>query len=320
LVAVVLGLNVKEAATLGMIDKLSLSERGSALATEKQMSIDNDDSLFVSEGENDADPQPTATTATPPGAGPATVFGSRATDSQPSTNSNPFSSLFAANSTTSTTSSSPSLNPFAKPFTPFSSETSQTSQPVIPSPAATSTGQSSSIFANAGSAGIFAPSQNEKPSTAPAAAPFKFPTISQPATSQTPPTLFQNIQKSTTSPTPTFDASQSTLRVTPDQPSWPTTQSQNTPFATSSSPFSVKPDQPSDAAAGQSSTSISSIAKPTFESQSPLLNLNKPSESSPTASELQATPEGSNSQPAAFAPRSSLQSGSELHKKGMRLP
>lgn len=302
-----------------MIDKFSLSERGSALTTEKQMSIDNDDSLFVSEGEDDVDPQPTATTTTPAGAGPTTLFGPRATDSQPSTNSNPFSSLFAANST-STTSSPPPLNPFAKPFTPFSSGTSQTSQPAIPSQAGTSAGQSSSIFANAGSAGIFAPSQNEKLSTAAAAAPFKFPTVSQPATSQTPPTLFQNIQKSTTSPTPHFDASQSTFQVKPDQPSWPTTQSQNDPFAASSSPFSVKPNQPSDAAAGQSSTSISSVAKPTFASQSPFLNLNKPSESSTNASELHATPEVSNPQPAVLAPLSSLQSGSETQKKGMCLP
>ncbi|KAL4734700.1 SAC3/GANP/Nin1/mts3/eIF-3 p25 family-domain-containing protein [Aspergillus similis] len=319
LVAVVLGLNVKEAATLGMIDKLSLPERGSALASEKQMSIDNDDSLFVSEGENDADPQPTATRATPNGAGPATVFGSRTTDSQPSTNSNPFSSLFAANSTTCTTPSSPSLNPFAKPFTPFSSETSQTSQPVVPSPATTSTGQSSSIFANAGSAGIFAPSQNEQPSAAPAAAPFKYPTISQPATSQTPPTLFQNIQKPTTSPTPPSDASQSTFHVKPDQPCAPTTQTPNNPFAASSSPFSVKPDQPSGAAAGQSSTSISSIDQ-TFETNPPLFNLNKPSEPSPTVSELHATPEVSNSQSAAFAPLSSPQSGSGINEKGMCLP
>ncbi|KAL4817116.1 SAC3/GANP/Nin1/mts3/eIF-3 p25 family-domain-containing protein [Aspergillus spinulosporus] len=316
LVAVVLGLNVKEAATLGMIDKLSLSERGSALATEKQMFIDNDDSLFVSEGENDADLQHTATRATPASAGPATVFESRATDSQPSNNSNPFSSLFATNSTTGTPPSSLSLNPFAKPFTPFSSETSQTDQPAIPSPAAVSTGQSPSIFANASSAGIFAPSQNEKPSTAPAATPFKFPTTSQPATSQTTPTLFQNIQKPTTSPTPPVDASQSTFQVTPGQPSGQTTQSQNTPFA-ASSPFGAKPDQPSDAAAGQSSTSISSIAKPTTETQSPSLNLNKPSDLSPTVWEPQATPEVSKSQPAAFAPPSSLQSDPEIYKKGM---
>ncbi|KAL5047597.1 hypothetical protein BDW71DRAFT_39318 [Aspergillus fruticulosus] len=321
LVAVVLGLNVKEAAALGMIDKSSLSERDSALGPEKQMSIDNDDSLFVSEGENDAHPQPTATTGTPAGAGSATVSGgiSRATDSQPSTNSNPFPSLFPANSTTGTSEpSSPSLNPFAKPFTPFSSsQTSQTSPSAVPSATATSAGRSSSIFANTSSTSIFSPSQSEMPSTAPAATPFNFPATPQPATSQTPPpNLFQNLQKPTTSPTPPFGASQSTFNIKPDQPSAPTTQTSNTPlFPAPSSPFSVKPDKPSDAAARQSSTSIFNISKPTSETKSPLSSFSKPSEPSPAVLEPHVAPEVPKTQPAAPTPVPSLQSDPEKDKK-----
>ncbi|KAL6233837.1 hypothetical protein BDW75DRAFT_214053 [Aspergillus navahoensis] len=324
LVAVVLGLNVREAAALGMIDKSSLSERASALAPEKQMSIDNDDSLFVSEDENDAHPQPSATTETLAGAGPVTVFAgiSQATESQPSTNSNPnpFSSLFPANSTKTGTSapSSPPLNPFAKAFIPFSSsQPSQTSQPAVPSPAAASTGQSSSLFASADTTSILSPSQNEKPPIAPATTPFNFPTTSQPATSQTPPpTLFQNLQKTPASPTPPFGAFQSTSNIKPDQPSAPPTQSSNTPLlAASSTPFSVEPDKPIDATAGQSSTSIFNIGRPTPEAKSPPFSFSKPSELSPAVLEPQAVPEILKSQLAASTTVPTLQSDPEKDEK-----
>ncbi|KAL4933135.1 putative leucine permease transcriptional regulator (SAC3) [Aspergillus undulatus] len=149
LVAVVLGLNIKEAAALGMIDRSYLSERGSAVAPTKEVAMDNDDSLFVSEEENEVPmPAPSSGAATPFGSIPqpattglqgsipgfAPPFSQKPNDSQPQAQppaaSNPFASLFTPKDSASSpaTSSSPSLNPFAKPFSPFpSSQTAETS-------------------------------------------------------------------------------------------------------------------------------------------------------------------------------------------------
>ncbi|KAL4947398.1 SAC3/GANP/Nin1/mts3/eIF-3 p25 family-domain-containing protein [Aspergillus filifer] len=312
LVAIVLGLNVKEAAALGMIDRSVLSERGSDDAPVQQMATDNESSLFVSEDENDLSTPASASSTGAPGVsgfgagnGPSTVFGSvsqpangagqsifsqKLDDAQAQAQQpvapNPFGSLFTAKATTDTSaaSSSPSLNPFAKPFSPPStSQASGSGQPAtaFPAPAApTTTAQSSNVFANATFAkpsSPFAPSQTPEPaqptttpsfptnnaqssnvflntspfaqqsqskeeSASSAASPFKFPTASQPLSSQTTaPNLFQTTQQPAPSTTSPFSAPQS------------------------SSPFSIKPTQaaqPSDQPAGKPGASIFDLNKP----------------------------------------------------------
>ncbi|KAL4967519.1 putative leucine permease transcriptional regulator (SAC3) [Aspergillus stella-maris] len=345
LVAIVIGLNVKEAATLGMVDRSVLSERGSD-APVQQMATDNESSLFVSEDENDLSTPASASSTGAPGvsgfgagAGPSTAFGSvsqlaneagqsifslKSDDAQAQAQQppapNPFGSLFTAKDTTDTsvTPSSPSLNPFAKPFSPPStSQASESAQPTttFPAPAApAATTQSSNPFANASFAkpSPFAASQTPEPSqpttiplfptnnaaparafsntspftkqsqnkeesASPAASPFKFPTASQPLSSQTTaPSFFQTSQPapSTTSP---FNAPQS------------------------SSPFSIKPtqlDPTSDQPTGKA-PSIFDLNKPSSpapENKAPLFSfspqgptpLEKPSPSSTSQPQLAA--------------------------------
>ncbi|KAL4940741.1 SAC3/GANP/Nin1/mts3/eIF-3 p25 family-domain-containing protein [Aspergillus oleicola] len=326
LVAIILGLNVKEAAALGMIDRSSLSERGSDIAPVQLMATDNDSSLFVSEDENEVStPASRSSTGTagvtsgPFGAGATPAFGgisqpangavqspfsqklddAQAQSQQPAA-PNPFGSLFTAKNTTEDPAapSSPSLNPFAKPFSPSSSsQASESGQPTtaFPAPAApANNAQPSSVFANAGGfakpsspfpssqtpgpaqptitpsiftnnaqrSSVFSnashftqQSQNKEDSASSAASPFKFPAVSQPLSSQTPPpSLFQNIQQ----PTPT-----------------------TSPFSApqSSSSFSLNPTQPRDQPTGQPSTSIFDLNKPSPapETKAPLFSL-KPQE------------------------------------------
>ncbi|KAL4784623.1 SAC3/GANP/Nin1/mts3/eIF-3 p25 family-domain-containing protein [Aspergillus varians] len=300
LVAIILGLNVKEAATLGMVDKSFLSERVSTLAPAGQMSVDNDESLFVSEDENEVSPIPgssggSITMTSELSAGPAMAFGEfsqpaigvvqgptsglssppKPSEPQPPAASNLFSSHFPANNSlgNSTTPPPPSLSPFAQPFSPFSSSpTPEASQPATASPNLASSDQSPSVFSNSGT--FAQPSQNGNAPTPPAATPFIFPNVSQPTTSQTHSSSpSQNVQNPTTSNTSPFGAP---------------------------SPFSVKPNPPSDLTAGQSSTNIFNIASPitTPEAQTPLFNFDKPPE--PATQERQTgTPETSPPQPPA---------------------
>ncbi|KAL4900161.1 SAC3/GANP/Nin1/mts3/eIF-3 p25 family-domain-containing protein [Aspergillus multicolor] len=313
LVAIVLGLNVTEAATLGMIDTNFLPERASSLAPEKKMSIVNDDSLFVSEDEKESPtsgPQPMATTNTTFTA-PSTAFGgfSQSTVPQQFTNSQPFSSPFPANNAAATSAaSSPSLNPFAKLFSPFpSSQPPQSSQSATSSLTPASASQSSNMFPNSDFSNSSVSGQGEKPATPPAATPFQFPTTSQPAAYQmSSPSLFPKPTASTSS---LFGSTQSLFDVKSDQPNGSTSQPlSSTPFAASSSPFSIKPNQASGQSAGQSSTSIFDTAKPSPQAPSPSFSFSNPPQ---TASQT-STPQLFQPKPAVEpAPLSSFQSDSE---------
>ncbi|KAL4806133.1 SAC3/GANP/Nin1/mts3/eIF-3 p25 family-domain-containing protein [Aspergillus unguis] len=317
LVAVVLGLNVQEAATLGMIDRSVLSERVSAPALQQQMSIDNDDSLFVSEDENETTTptQPSETAPSMPsqpsiGFGATNGFGSisqqqqqpaqptpasnpfnqpKAADSKPPA-SNPFSSLFPSAATntspapSTSATASPSLNPFAKPFSPVPS-----SQPPVSFSPPVSSAQPSP-FSNAGTPASEQPGQDDKGAT-----PFKFPTTSQPMESPAPSSnIFANVQKpatetSASAPSP-FQNIEKPAAQAPSSPFsniQSPSNSNTSPFAGPQSLFSVKPDQSSGSTAEQPSTSIFAAPKPTppAQTQPPLFSFSKPAE--PTTQESQ---------------------------------
>lgn len=323
LVSIVLGLNVKEAATLGMIDRSLLSERDSSLAPTGQMALDNDDSLFVSEDDNEVSPtgifQPSegptgATREQPPTSGSASAFGSiseptaasaqnpasglsfpKPNESQLPAAPNPFGSLFGVKSSEETA-PSPSLNPFAKPFSPFSSsQGTESSQPTVTPPKPASPAQPSSLFSNTGT--FAQTSQSEKAPVTSAASPFSFPSGTQPPASQTSlSNPFQNVQKPTTSNTPPFGAP---------------------------SLFDVNPDQPNSSTAGQSSTSIFDTAKPTPppEASTPLFSFSKPMQPAtqePQTSTPQISPPQPPAQPAQPTTPFSLSSDTEEEKQGMQ--
>ncbi|KAL4792348.1 SAC3/GANP/Nin1/mts3/eIF-3 p25 family-domain-containing protein [Aspergillus venezuelensis] len=367
LVAIVLGLNIKEAAALGMIDRSVLSERGSDDGP-VQMATDNESSLFVSEDENDLSTPASASSTGAPGvngfgagAGPSSAFGSVSqpangagqsifsqkfddgqAQSQQPVAPGPFGSLVTAKNTTDTsaTPSSPSLNSFAKPFSPPStSQASESAQPTttFPAPAAPTAAQPSNIFANATFAkpsSPFAPSQTSEPaqptttplfptnnaapssvfsntspftqqsqnkeeSASSAASPFKFPTASQPLSSQTTaPSLFQTSQQPAHSTASPFSAPQS------------------------SSPFAIKPTQPDHSSdqPGEKAPSIFDLNQPSPapENKAPLFSFTpqepapqeKPSASSAPQPQLAAaTPP---SFPSPFAPKENKEATSVL--------
>lgn len=322
LVAIVLGVNVKEAATLGMIDRSLLPERDSGLAPTGQMAIDNDDSLFVSEDDNEVSPtgifQPNEGPAStiseqPPTSGSPFAFGGiseptaagvqsptggvsfpNPNASQPPAAPNPFGSLFGVNKSEEIT-PPPSLNPFAKPFSPFStSQDAESSQSTATPPKPASPAQPSGLFANTGT--FAQTNQSEKAPATSAASPFSFPSATQPPASQAPSSNpFQNFQKPTISDTSPFSAP---------------------------SLFNVKPDQPSASTAGQSSTSLFDTAKPTPppEAPKPLFSFSKSVQPAPQEPET-STPQTSPPQPPAQPDQPtlpfSLSSDSEEEKKGM---
>lgn len=322
LVAIVLGLNVKEAAILGMIDRSLLPERDSSIAPIGQMAIDNDDSLFVSEDDNEVSPTgigisqsnegpAEATSKQPPTSGSGSAFAGiseptavsvqspttgfsfpKPNESQTPAAPNPLGSLFGDNKSEETA-SSPSLNPFAKPFSPFSSlQGTESSQPTATPPKSASPAQPPSLFSNTGSSAQTSQSE-EAPATS-AASPFSFPSAIQPPAPQSSlSNPFQNIQKPTTSNTSPFGAP---------------------------SLFNVKPDQPSGSTAGQSSTSIFDTAKPTPpEASTPSFSFSKPIQSA-TQEHQTSTPKTSPPQPPVQPAQPTLpfspSSDSEEEKKG----
>ncbi|PTU19801.1 hypothetical protein P175DRAFT_0438991 [Aspergillus ochraceoroseus IBT 24754] len=267
--AIVLGLNIRESANLGMIETSSLSPRALDTAMPGlRVPVDNDDSLFVSDDENEVStsnfsskeaPVTNINGAPPPGimfggfsqaagetrseSGSASQapFAQHPNETQLSGTSGPFSSFFS----TSTTSNSsvaaaapvgPSLNPFAKPFNSFPSKPSETSEQST-TPFATMNGsQPTSIFS---ATETFAQTrQADKGSPRPTPSTFTFPPASQPTTSQG---------------SPTFNLTSSI--------SQPPTTSTTSPFGVSQFSLGTKPDQPIDSTAGQSS-SIFNVAKP----------------------------------------------------------
>ncbi|KAL2839939.1 SAC3/GANP/Nin1/mts3/eIF-3 p25 family-domain-containing protein [Aspergillus pseudoustus] len=310
LVAIVLGLNIKEAAALGMIDRELLSERDSA-----QVSYNDDDSLFVSDDDNEMSataPQineastMTGGLSAPFGAssqsasqnlsGPAPSIASpqELEEHKPSTTPNPFGSLVPSADTPNSfaTPPAPSLNPFAKPFSPFSSAQVLETKPT-PSPSPVSIGQPLNIFS---SGATFAQTKPEEKAPVLTTSPFQFPSPSQPATSQAS-NLFPNgnafaqskpedkappssaatppLQFSSASPA-VPQSSLPSVFSNVEQPTIPTAS----PFGAPPSPPTAFPAQPSGSTAGQPSTSIFDTAKlsPTPENHAPLFSSSTPPE------------------------------------------
>ncbi|KAL2794994.1 SAC3/GANP/Nin1/mts3/eIF-3 p25 family-domain-containing protein [Aspergillus keveii] len=302
LVAIVLGLNVKEAATLGMIDRELLSERDSAMA-----SYDNDESLFVSDDDNEmstptsqsnntssmtgavspsfgASSQPAPSNHPGPGLGAS--FSPKPEEPKPSASPNPFGSLFPSASSPSSSASPPalSLNPFAKPFSPFPSAQTPETKPT-PSPPPVSNGQPASIFSNGA---VFTQSKPEEKAPSPATSPFQFPSVSQsskPASPLASGNAFAQAKpedKASTSPAATPFQFPGVSKPTSQPPSPSIFSNIQQPTNSTTSPFSA-PQLPatvptSGPTAGQSSTSIFDTAKPTPtpESRASLFSFSTP--------------------------------------------
>ncbi|KAL2868221.1 putative leucine permease transcriptional regulator (SAC3) [Aspergillus lucknowensis] len=276
LVAIVLGLNVKEAATLGMIDSSLLSERVSATAVHTQTPFDVDDSLFVSDDDNE-----TTASASPSdditnvigvpaaGAGLATAFGNSSqpptntrtgptpelsfpqqpSQPHPPANANPFGSPFSSSNSlgSSVAPSAPSLNPSARPFSPFSSLQTPETKPNTPPPPANND-QPSNIFS---SGTTFAQvNQKVKAPAASTSTPFQFPSVPQPVTSQF----------STFSPPQAAQQPPSSV----------------SPFSAPQLSPNDKPNQATGSTAGQIPTSIFEVSKPPPQNRAPLFNFNTP--------------------------------------------
>ncbi|KAL2813279.1 SAC3/GANP/Nin1/mts3/eIF-3 p25 family-domain-containing protein [Aspergillus granulosus] len=306
LVAIVLGLNVKEAATLGMIDRDLLSERDSG-----QVSYENDDSLFVSDDDNEM----TATTSQPNEppcvtGGLSTPFGNssqsatsnlsapalgaafpqKPEEPKPSTSPIPFGSLFPSTNTSSSsanTSAPSSLNPFAKPFSLPSSQTPE--KKPTPSPPPVSNSQPSGIFS---SGTTFAQLKPEEKAPTPSTSLFQFPSASQPVTPQ--PSAFFPSGNASVHSKPE-DTVSTPSNIPPFQfPSVPQSAPQPSPpsifsnvqkpsVSTASlfaAPLVPSTTQASGSTAGPSSTSVFDTAKPspTIESRAPLFSFSTPPE------------------------------------------
>ncbi|CEL04773.1 Putative Nuclear protein export factor [Aspergillus calidoustus] len=311
LVAIVLGLNVKEAATLGMIDRELLSERNSAMT-----SHDNDESLFVSDDDNEmstptsqsnnttsmtgalssafgASSQPAPGNLPSPGLGAS--FSPKPEEPKPSVSPNPFGPLFpsASSQSSSVSPPAPSLNPFAKPFSPLPS--ARTTEKPTPSPPPVSNGQPASVFS---SGAMLAQSKAEQKAPSPAISPFQFPGVSQPSKPASPfPSGNALAQakpedKASTPPAATPFQFPGVSKLT-SQSSAPDifsniqqpTPSTTSPFSAPQLPATVQPSGPT---AGQSSTSVFDTAKPTpaSEGRAPVFSFSKPE---PVASKPQAS-------------------------------
>lgn len=249
--AIILGLNIKEATNLGMVDTTHLSERISALPAPMTTS---DDSLFVSDDEHVSQPfnfqaagpfsQEESPRDSPSSASslqnafvgfsqpetsnpPAFAFAPHPTPqpSQPfDTQKQTFSSLFPPRSTTNTSGSPTSApsNPFANamPSSTLSESPPKESITAFTPPSANQ--QPKSIFASAPSP--VASQDTDKPSLFPPTTPFSFP----------------NSGNSNTAPT--------------------------SPFSTPTVSFSRETDQANVPAAGQPTPSVFNTVKPPFSS------------------------------------------------------
>ncbi|GCB24258.1 SAC3 family protein 1 [Aspergillus awamori] len=251
LAAIILGLNIKEATNLGMVDTTHLSERISALPAPMTTS---DDSLFVSDDEHVSQPfnfqaagpfsQEESPRDSPSSASslqnafvgfsqpetsnpPAFAFAPHPTPqpSQPfDTQKQTFSSLFPPRSTANTSGSPTSApsNPFANamPSSTLSESPPKESITAFTPPSANQ--QPKSIFASAPSP--VASQNTDKPSLFPPTTPFSFP----------------NSVNSNTAPT--------------------------SPFSTPTVSFSQETDQANVPAAGQPTPSVFNTVKPPFSS------------------------------------------------------
>ncbi|KAJ0426977.1 SAC3/GANP/Nin1/mts3/eIF-3 p25 family-domain-containing protein [Aspergillus carlsbadensis] len=299
LVAIVLGLNVKEAATLGMIDRELLSERDSAMA-----SYDNE-SLFVSDDDDDmstptsqsngttsmtralspafgASSQPAPSNLSGPDLGAS--FSPKPEEPKPATSPNPFGSLFPSTNSHSNSASPPTppLNPFTKPFSPFPSTQTPETKPTS-SPPPVNNSQQARIFSNET---MFTQSKPEEKAPSPATSPFQFPSVSQPSKPASPfPSgnafTQANPEDKASIPSATTPFQFPGVFKPTSQPSSPSVFSNTQqPTPSTISPFSAPQisatAQPSVPTAGQSSTSILDTAKATHnpESRAPLLSFN----------------------------------------------
>ncbi|RAQ47173.1 leucine permease transcriptional regulator (SAC3) [Aspergillus flavus] len=208
LVAIILGLNIKQASQLGMVDSSVLQERPLALPAPTTGSTADNDALFVSDDDNET-PQPrgdfaqdglvqdlptsadsfrgvfeessqTSTSAEPT---QSAGFSQMPSVFQPSEGAKPLSSLFATSPSAGAPTASAPSNPFAGLSSLASSKTPGTNNSSSPFSFGLNTSQSASIFSAAPS-----PAEQDKPdasntiSTAPT---FKFPSIFQPSTTPT---------------------------------------------------------------------------------------------------------------------------------------
>jgi hypothetical protein len=220
MVAVILGLNIKEAATLGMIDSSYLPQRSLALPAPEPEAPTDDDALFVSDEDNDMRPPTIQTNGNVSQGGvftesPASASSLRnafkdvsqsttnaeATATQSKSPSFPtaqvtsiaqasepaktFSSLFSG-TTSAGAATAPAVapsNPFASissPFTPFKTPVTEQKAPSLP--AASGSQQTTSIIPT--SAFNFTPGKPDTTSAS-ATSQFKLPNLCQPARTPT---------------------------------------------------------------------------------------------------------------------------------------
>ncbi|PIG87776.1 leucine permease transcriptional regulator (SAC3) [Aspergillus arachidicola] len=208
LVAIILGLNIKQASQLGMVDSSVLQERPLALPAPTTGSSADNDALFVSDDDNET-PQPRGDFAqdglvqdlptsadsfrgvfeessqTSTSAEPTQSAGVSQMPSvfEPSEGAKPLSSLFATGPSASAPIASAPSNPFAGLSSLASSKTPETNNSNSPFSFGPNTSQSTSIFtAVPSSAEQDKPDASNTISTAPT---FKFPSTFQPSTTPT---------------------------------------------------------------------------------------------------------------------------------------
>ncbi|KAF4215506.1 hypothetical protein CNMCM8980_007047 [Aspergillus fumigatiaffinis] len=258
MVAIILGLNIKEAATLGMIDSSFLPQRSLALPAPEPEAPTDDDALFVSDDDNEIRPPAIQTNGNVSQGGVFTESPASASSlrnaftelSQSTTNaeaaptqSNPsssiaqatnitrtsepaktFSSLFSGTSSAGAT-TAPTVAPsnqfasISSPFTPFKTPVTEQKAPTLPT--ASSSQQPTSIFSTGTS--NFTPG---KPDTTPASATSQFKS----------PHLFQFSTTPTASP---FGLSQTPSISRPDQAPGPTAAQPSTSIFDTGKPSSA---------------------------------------------------------------------------------
>ncbi|KAE8381393.1 SAC3/GANP/Nin1/mts3/eIF-3 p25 family-domain-containing protein [Aspergillus bertholletiae] len=210
LVAIILGLNIKQSAQFGMIDSSVLHERPLALPAPTMGASTDDDALFVSDDDNET-PQPSGAFAqvesaqnsptsadslrrafeeSPQpltGAEPrqtAGLFSQTPAAFQPSEGAKPFS-LFTTSPSASNPATSAPSNPFAGLSSLSSSKTPETKDSYSPFSFGSSTAHSGSAFTAASSSVV---SQQDKPDASaniPTAPASKFSSLFQPSTTPT---------------------------------------------------------------------------------------------------------------------------------------
>jgi hypothetical protein len=258
MVAIILGLNIKEAATLGMIDSSFLPQRSLALPAPEPEAPTDDDALFVSDDDNEIRPPAIQTNgnvsqggvftespasasslrnaftelsqsttnaeAAPTQSNPSSSIAQATNISRTSEPAKTFSSLFSGTSSASAT-TVPTVAPsnqfasISSPFTPFKTPVTEQKAPTLPT--ASSSQQPTSIFSTGTS--NFTPG---KPDTTPASATSQFKS----------PHLFQFSTTPTASP---FGLSQTPSISRPDQAPGPTAAQPSTSIFDTGKPSSA---------------------------------------------------------------------------------